>query len=493
MTAIFEDSIAISSRWFHIIKKDYSDWKFAWAREAGQNSLDAGATRIDITVDLNEHGNTDVTWADNGCGMSETTLRTKFMAIGESEKPEGGTGGFGVAKLILAFAQMSYSIRTQDIKATGCGGRFTVKNGLKWHKGLTLAVTMEGDEAYCMKNRIKRWVKFTTTKCAIYLNGEQISTLKLHRPKLTTDWCKVYTHKADGNYACQIRVRINRQYMFNIYTSVDAQIIVDLIGSDSQAYLTSNRDGMNYEWKDKLQKLVEELYQNPNAIKAVDEVVELYCGTDGKIDLETKKVKKARVKLGAPPPVRSVNDPSVDGMNPTIGQQSAITAENKGSVEFKTAKELIDGYDIVVSNATSKKIPEKFIPGKMNKPMSKLMNRWIRVLETVGLILGRTEEVCPGWTFDSGARAMYRHHPQFGHMILLNPVDIMETKFVNYFKGKSDLEIFYEIVCVAVHEITHIDQRNHNNGFAADITYSMAKVLTQWHLLEIVRLETAKA
>jgi hypothetical protein len=483
--------------WFDTIKKDYSDWRFAWAREAGQNSLDAGATTIVVTVLKNDEGDTVVTWTDNGCGMNAETLETKFMAVGGSEKPDGGTGGFGVAKLILAFAQKSYSIRTQTICAAGKGQKWGLETDLPYVKGLTLTAVMEGDEVEKMERKIARWVRFTTTKCSIIVNGRKLTTLRMHRPKLETPWCKVYTHKVNDMgkteygyetrlYGHKIRVRINQQYMFNIYSSVDAHITVDIIGN-SQEYLTSNRDGMNVNYRWKLQKLVEELYENPNTIKEVAEKVEIYEGQEGKINLD-RLIPKRKVALGAKPPKVGVNDPSVAGMKP--GPRQSIPAEgHRFSQEFKTVKELIEGYDLVVANSTSKAIPAKWIPGRMNKTASKLMNQWIQVLQTVGLILGRTEEITPGWTFDSDARASCQYHPEYGHMVLLNPVKVGETKFTNYWS--SCVGSFYEMVAVAVHELTHIDQRNHSEGFARDITYSMGKVMAQSALLEIVRKQTS--
>lgn len=491
-----ENMITIGQRWFQTIKKDYADWRFAWAREAGQNSLDAGATAIHITVTQTSDFDTKIVWADNGCGMGRETLESKFMAIGGSEKPDGGTGGFGVAKLILAFAQKSYSIRSQDIKASGEGAGYSIEEGLPYHNGLILTAIMEGDEIGRMERKIRDWVRFTTTKCEIFLNGEKLTTLRMHKPKLSTDWCSVYTHKAiddelDYMYDYYIRVRINRQYMFNIYTSVSAHITVDLNGSDSQEYLTSNRDGMNYSWRHKLQKLVEELYENPNKIKRGHQKIAVYEGTDGRLAFSEKQQKKTKLSLNPTACyARGLkHDSSIDGYKPTIKQQSFPTTGYMTKQSFSEIKELIDGYDLAVSNSTTKDIPSKWIPGSMNKTATKLMNRWIRVLQTVGAILGRTEEIRPGWTFDSDARASYQYHPDHGHLVLLNPVTITATKFKNYWK--NDLGSFYEMVAVAVHELTHIDQSNHNNGFARDITYSMGKVLAQWTILDIIRKETA--
>jgi hypothetical protein len=72
-------------------------------REIYQNSRDAcrGLERkpeIVITLETDEFRAGILTCEDNGCGMSEETLLTKFLVLGESEKTAGSTGGWGIAK-----------------------------------------------------------------------------------------------------------------------------------------------------------------------------------------------------------------------------------------------------------------------------------------------------------------------------------------------------------------------------------------------------------
>jgi DNA topoisomerase VI subunit B len=70
-------------------------------REIYQNSRDAcrGLERkpeIVITLETDEFRAGILTCEDNGCGMSEETLLTKFLVLGESEKAAGSTGGWGI-------------------------------------------------------------------------------------------------------------------------------------------------------------------------------------------------------------------------------------------------------------------------------------------------------------------------------------------------------------------------------------------------------------
>lgn len=124
---------------FFISERDrfYSDWTLSFWREFFQNSVDAGAKRIDITVETAEpRGSFDdhapemdavtrIVFSDDGCGMSESVLNNVYFSIGATTK-EGGDniGGYGRARLMTCFANLRYSILTTD--------RFVMGDGADW-------------------------------------------------------------------------------------------------------------------------------------------------------------------------------------------------------------------------------------------------------------------------------------------------------------------------------------------------------------------------
>lgn len=70
-------------------------------RELYQNSRDACrgldcTPEIAITLETDDFKFGTLTCEDNGCGMSEETLLTKFLVLGESEKAAGSAGGWGI-------------------------------------------------------------------------------------------------------------------------------------------------------------------------------------------------------------------------------------------------------------------------------------------------------------------------------------------------------------------------------------------------------------
>jgi Molecular chaperone, HSP90 family len=118
----------------------YSDWTIAFWREFFQNSVDAGAKNIAISIstekargsfNLDADGDEDVTrivFDDDGRGMSAETLRDVYFAIGKSTKgaEEGSVGGFGRARLMTCFSQKRYSILTGDSFVMGDGPQYVM-------------------------------------------------------------------------------------------------------------------------------------------------------------------------------------------------------------------------------------------------------------------------------------------------------------------------------------------------------------------------------
>lgn len=121
---------------FFIKERDsfYSQWTLSFFREFFQNSTDANAKNIDITLKdtkgrgaFGELGDsskkiTRVVFADDGVGMNQDILDNVYFSIGQSTKDnEASVGGYGRARLMTCFSQDRYSILTQDRFVMGEG------------------------------------------------------------------------------------------------------------------------------------------------------------------------------------------------------------------------------------------------------------------------------------------------------------------------------------------------------------------------------------
>jgi hypothetical protein len=115
-------------REFFIGERDrYSQWPVAFWRELFQNSVDAGAKRVSVTIEPLPSGDTRVVVTDDGCGMSRETLETVFFRLGASSKSGSDqVGGFGIARLLTCFSQKHYAIATGTIRVEGEGAFFRV-------------------------------------------------------------------------------------------------------------------------------------------------------------------------------------------------------------------------------------------------------------------------------------------------------------------------------------------------------------------------------
>lgn len=114
--------------------KFYANWVEAFPREFFQNSVDAGAKAIRITVDTapgkgsfgrDPHVGhvTRFVFEDDGHGMNHSVLENVFFTLGASTKRDenASVGGFGRARIMQAFSQDRYSIRTRDRFVEGDG------------------------------------------------------------------------------------------------------------------------------------------------------------------------------------------------------------------------------------------------------------------------------------------------------------------------------------------------------------------------------------
>lgn len=513
-------SITIDPRYWQTVKKEYSNWQFAWAREAFQNAVDAGASRIDVKTTEVDDDKVRVVITDNGCGMSKDTLLKRFLAIGGSFKANGGTGGFGVAKNLLAFAQHSYTIHTGNIMLEGIGSEYEIdENYPVAHKGVTLSVVMDKKESeYSFRSdnihaQIKKWAAWSTVKgCIIYLNGDRLPTLgRLPRkPKAQLDWADIYVHrKDDSKYSYKTRVRINGQFMFDVWSDACRHVTVEIRGSDSQKFLTANRDGLTYKYREKLTKFIAQLFQDPRKIQETErDEIDIYRGSDGKLRLPRKrKVRKLSIGKKRPKPARPVAPkaiaaeaatvgPAAIGEDCGIGHKTAPITQGEflPPAEFDWAFTEIplevvrDGLDVIVINNLNRDVPDKYLPGTMSNYAAKLLKRWIELLKFCAPLCGVEEDVTVGWIFNMNTRAEYRYHPDHGHMVLLNPISVKETRITQFWANNRPA--FYKLVSSVVHELTHFEVNGHGEYYAVKFTHNIAKVMKEYPRLEEIRLST---
>lgn len=136
-------NVMVTPKSFWAIKRNegHNDWTFGFWRELFQNAVDAGASRIDITVS-NADGKgcfgrdptsarvVRIGFADDGHGMEEDIIRDVFLQPGASTKrgQSGTVGGFGTARVMLCFSQVRYGVRSHGSIVEGDGSEYTISS-----------------------------------------------------------------------------------------------------------------------------------------------------------------------------------------------------------------------------------------------------------------------------------------------------------------------------------------------------------------------------
>lgn len=522
-------AIGIGREFFVTALKDYNDWQEKWFREAIQNSIDAGATQIDITCEELPDKTWRISCEDNGSGMDEDTLLNKFLVLGGTTKVGGDTaGGFGKAKELLVLPWLSWEIHSRWVMATGSGIQYETQQ-VDYREGTRLTVIMPADQHTHEAPAIDFIMKCYLPNVRFTVNTRVVKANLISNNVIADLADKAIAYYVKGNTEhSRMLIRATGDkfngslYMFDrwLSDSVNGYVVIDLTQS-SVKLLTANRDGFRDYY---LQREVEALgnriaADTTSALKAKQGLItKKYKGT-GKfeakemqnnlvdaminiggfqkdsseqidstaveqiVELIEREREVSHDQKGRPldPIMQGPIDPS--GMNSVLTEM-LLTQEFAGQQHYENVlKQLVWTPDFIITNEIEGfKIPAKFKPETMTPTVLKLIKVWTELCRFVLAQLNCGVQFGVGFIFAEGSFAACRSDPVDGYWLMLNPLfknrEDGEIRQLNP-ERDADLRMLYEI---AIHECTHMADgiSYHDEAFASALTLNNAKCSPGW-------------
>ena len=524
--------IILGPNFFQGPLKEYSTWQIAWWREAIQNSVDAGATKIWCSVKRQPDGTRLVRCDDNGKGMDRNTLLTKFLALGETGKTtdSGASGGFGKAKELLLLPWIQWSVQTRTTRVVGVGLPYKLDD-IAEREGTRLEVIMPADNNTSLSLAMEFVGRCNLPRTRFYFAGDSGEVVgpsaELKPGKLIREIpgkAKLYFSK--GGRA-RLNIRSNGLWMFDRYIEqeVKGSVSVELIGR-SIDLLAAHRDGFrDYDLARAIEAFTAELAADvSSATREKDKSRKVYVGT-GRFSPRAAKETEAKLALASASAMdlalkMSVGSGSSVQLNTkTVDQVADVLSSDAGAgtatieaggirvgnspsaaaVVILTAtpvlgqehlermmKQLAWAPDFyVVNNHDQWKPPPGLLPERMNRKMLFLAKAWTEICRYVLIMLNSSADYGVGWLFDKSAGAAYlREHGQ--HWLLLNPLS-NKIELSEPFDPRTPAHLNWLVAC-AVHEATHMADGldKHNEAFTSALTQNMATCAGIWTIAPLL-------
>lgn len=312
-------SIQVDKDSYYGATADYRDWQRCWWREVIQNAVDAGAAhvRLNSAVDLEDPSMWIHECEDDGSGMDQDILLTRFLRAGGSGKrardedrnrpqidcdretlTEQETaktvGGFGVAKLLILFAWPRWEIRTRDLYVKGSGAERTVYRETSFVHGTIIRVWMPADEKLRagIENAESVIARSTLPGVTFYVNGQR----RLARASAGGEiqgksgapgrmgYCATAFHNPTSSRR-GIHVRTGGMWMYDItnVTDVAGEVFIEIDKARSRSLLSSHRTSVRHdEVNDWLNRILTALATDPDTTtrKAAPQNKRMFPGAD---------------------------------------------------------------------------------------------------------------------------------------------------------------------------------------------------------------------
>ena len=478
-------TVTLAPEFFAGELRRYADWRTALCREMLQNSLDAGARRIDV-----ETGDGTLSVTDDGSGMSEATLEQVFFRLGTTTKHTDETiGGNGVARTLICFAQASYEIRTRDLDVRGAGSEYTIERGLPYVDGTRFTISLADGDSDRVADRLDLVLHQSDVQAEVTVNGEPgprtptpDRAKRVLRDEQGSAWARVYVD--DGGVG-QLLVRSRGLTMFQRYLPLNAgRVTVELQKSRARAVLTSNRDQLVEPFSDQLHAFVDDLTRNRRkALRPAAEPLRRQVLGGGFLTADTGLAAELKPEADAPAAAAATSAGySQPRTRPTTSEPALPTLDIDQAPGlpfdvFLFAEEV----DSRVRAQVRQWDPSRWTPGS-NRTRRALLLAWKAAVATA---LQALEELRPdtaglswtvGWVFDDDVKASHTRTTG-GHVFALRPVDRdtgrIAFRMSDTPEGRTSRR---DLLARALHEVAHAVVTDHDEDYASLLTELIATV-----------------
>ena len=503
-------TITIGREFFITALKDYRDWQIKWWREAVQNSVDAGGRNIHLGSTKNPDETLTVYCDDDGSGMDEDTILSKFLVLGATTKVSGSgaAGGFGKAKELLLLPWISWRIHSRDTIVEGAGIDYTVTRG-PMRVGTRLEVVMPADKntdgAIALGFLEKCYlpsISFTVDgkpAFAQLVGGDLVESLP--------GKMDVYFSRANDKQS-YLYVRAKGLFMFSIYVGEIPGFVIAELTAPSIEILTANRDGFrDWDVANSVEKLANRIAKdNMSALRNKQGLIRKKFKGAGKF--RARQVAASLLEhIG--PTTKIISESDVSTIVATVGDYAKREEERRvggggeqekigalpnpemitamldqkflGSNHIEAAiKQLVWEPDFYLMNDIEDfAVPKKFFPETMTPTVLKLAKSWVELCRYVMMQLGSESRFGVGFHFSTDAAASaLTDEDENGdreRWLMLNPFKDMDSR-KELWRPTQDADLKW-LYAAAIHECTHIADglHYHDESFAAALTRNMAK------------------
>ena len=475
-------SVKIGPEFFAGTFSEYSDAKWAYVREVLQNSIDARSSRILVDVRV-ENGNTVITTDDDGIGMDRYTLENKLLALGGTGKAfqNGAVGGFGRAKHLTMLCHLSYSVETREWLVQGSGAQYQLSQVEVPRTGTRLTTVWRGDVRDDLIQAFKKFAAYTQWPLGkLFLNGTLLTT-NLYKGTRRREFAfgTVYTNRTFNNVAI---VRMRGIPMHVRYIQFDGTVILELAGTSADV-LTSNRDGLRYQYSEPFQNFLTSLVVNKrSALQDRTARYQRYRGPEITVtSVREQSVALTDVLMAANVAAKPTATPGLIASNLRMGGTVTV-AERTDMNSLGAAISL--GHQFILKNTVGIDVPTFYRPdsemfGDYSLSLAKV---WSKLMVELHKLFNVSATFSIGFVFDEDNEAESENSSSYGQVYYLNPTEVVKKRYKGEekpvaFKKRFKLSKKHRLLAIALHEFCHLDSSNHDENFSSALTEKAGVVM----------------